>query len=252
MTSTRVTVQTPAGASCVAGFVQATQGAPAPGDQVDVAVGTLAPFQETRIQFRLKVVQPLPAGVSAIVARGTVTSDQLEPVLTDDPQTVTAGDGTSLPIGGVGGDPEFPGPTAGAVTPVEGAIVTQPTHVTTTLTPPSGETVTGWTVDYRAVDDQTTTVIGSGTGASVDAVLDPTKMPNGAYVVTVRATSSNGGVSATETTVVVDGQMKFGHYRTTITDMTVGVGGLPIQVNRTYDSSTRRRRLRPRVERRPR
>ena len=236
VTGTRVSVPTPTGASLVAGSVQATQGAPAAGDQVDVAVGTLAPFQETRIQFRLKVVQPLPAGVSAIVARGTVTSDQLEPVLTDDPQTVTAGDGTSLPIGGVGGDPEFPGPKAGAVTPVEGTIVTQPTHVTTTLTPPSGETVTGWTVDYRAVDDQTTTVIGTGTGTGVDAVLDPTKMPNGAYVVTVRATSSNGGVSATETTVVVDGQMKFGHYRTTITDMTVGVGGLPIQVNRTYDS----------------
>ena len=214
----------------------ATQGAPAAGDEVDVAVGTLAPFQETRIQFRLKVAQPLPAGVAAIVARGTVTSDQLDPVVTDDPQTVALGDGTSLPIGGVGGDPEFPGPTAGDVQPAEGAMVTQPTHVTATLTPPAGETVTSWTVDYRAADDQTTTVIGTGTGTNVDAVLDPTKMPNGAYVVTVRATSSNGGVSATETTVVVDGQMKFGHYRTTVTDMTVGVGGLPIQVNRTYDS----------------
>lgn len=236
VTGMRASVPTPDGATLVAGSVAATQGTPAAGSDVDVAIGTLAPFQETRIEFRLRVANPLPAGVAAIVARGTITSDQLDPVVTDDPQTVTVGDGTSLPIGGVGGDPEFPGAEATDLTPAEGTIVTEPTHVTATLTPPSGETVTGWTVDHRAADDQTTTIIGSGTGTSVDAVLDPTSMPNGAYVVTVRSTSSNGGVSAHETTVVVDGQMKFGHYRTTVTDMTVGVGGLPVQVNRTYDS----------------
>lgn len=36
--------------------------------------------------------------------------------------------------------------------------------------------------------------------------------------------------------MVVDGEMKLGRYTTTITDLTVGVGGLPIEVRRTYDS----------------
>lgn len=53
---------------------------------------------------------------------------------------------------------------------------------------------------------------------------------------TVRGTLTNGGLTTRQVTVVVDGDMKLGRYKTTITDLTVGVAGLPLQVQRTYDS----------------
>ena len=236
VTGVVVSVPTPAGASLVDGSVTARQGTPVPGNDVRVQVGTLAPFQEDTIGFRLRVADPLPAGTTSIVTTGTVTSDQLEPITTDDPQTVAVGDGTSVPIGGGAGNPEFPGATVTGGSIEDGQVVTEPVDVTATLTPPSGATITSWTVDYRVPGEATTTVIGSGAGTSVSAELDPTTMPNGAYVVTVRATSSNGGVTADETTVVVDGQMKLGRYTTSITDMTVGLGGVPVSVQRSYDS----------------
>ena len=99
VTGIRALVPAPDGTSLVAGSVTADQGTAAAGPDVDVAVGTLAPFQQDTIGFRLKLANPLPVGVTALVTRGTVTSDQLDPIQTDDPQTVTLGDGTSIPIG---------------------------------------------------------------------------------------------------------------------------------------------------------
>ena len=231
-----VAVPAPAGTSLVEGSVTTRQGTPVAGIDVRVQVGTLAPFQEDTIGFRLKVADPLPAGTTSITTTGTIISDQLDPITTDDPQTVTVGDGTSIPIGGGGGNPEFPSATVGGASLVDGQVVTQPVEVTATLTPPAGARITSWTVDYRVPGEATTTVIGTGTSTSVSADLDPTKMRNGAYVVTVRATSSNGGVTAAETTVVIDGQMKLGRYTTTFNDMTVGLGGVPFGIERTYDS----------------
>lgn len=91
-------------------------------------------------------------------------------------------------------------------------------------------------VDYRLAGDTAATVIGTGTGNHVDAVLDPTVMPNGTYVVSVRGSTVGGGLTTRDITVVVEGDLKLGRYQTTVTDMSVGVAGLPIQVNRGYDS----------------
>lgn len=236
VTGIGVSVPAPTGTTLVEGSVSTSQGMVNAGPDVDVAVGTLAPFQEAVVTFRLRVDDPLAAGVSSVAASGVVTSDQLAPMATDDPVTQEIGDANTIPIGDPATNPEKPGPVAAGVAPAEGAVVTEPLHVVATLTPPEGATLSGWSVYYRQAGDATTTEIGSGSGADVDAILDPTKMPNGAYIVTVRGTSSNGGVSAEEITVVIDGQAKLGRYQTTITDMTVGVAGLPIQVNRTYDS----------------
>lgn len=240
VTGIAVSVPAPAGTSLVDGSVTTGQGTPVAGSDVRVQVGTLAPFQEDTVGFRLEVADLLPAGTTSITTTGTVTSDQLDPITTDDPQTVTVGDGTVIPIGGGGVNPEIPGATVTGGSIDDGQVVTQPVDVTATLTPPTGATITSWTVDYRVPGEASTTVIGSGTGTSVSAELDPTKMPNGAYVVTVRATSSNEGVTAAETTVVVDGQMKLGRYTTTFNDMTVDLGGVPFAVERTYDSFDKR------------
>jgi len=151
----------------------------------------------------------------------------------------------ALPAGTVP-DPANPGqtlpappPVITAPTPADGSTVTAPTPVRAMITPPDGETITSWTVSYQAVSPGSPKVtLASGTGAPPEtlATFDPTILPNDSYTLTVTANSSNGGVQAATSTVNVDGQMKLGRYRTTLTDLTVGVAGLPIQVQRSYDS----------------
>ena len=96
--------------------------------------------------------------------------------------------------------------------------------------------MTGWTVSYRRADDSAVTQLASGTGTAVSATIDPTTMPNGGYELVIRATSSDGGVTVSETSFVVDGQLKLGRYQVTYQDLNVPVAGIPLRVLRTYDS----------------
>ncbi len=238
VTGVGVTVTPPPGTSLVPGSVQTSAGSVLAGEAVEVRVERLEPLENHTTGFRLLVASPLPAGVTSISAFGTVTSAELEPLRTDDPSTFDVGDVTRLPIGDEANDPERPAPTVSALTPADGLVVTEPVDVTATLLPPAGGTVGGWTATYRLADDTTSapTEIGSGSGSDLRATLDPTRMPNGTYVVEVRATSDSGGVATSRITVVVDGAMKLGRYVTTVTDLSTGVAGLPVQVKRTYDS----------------
>ena len=67
--------------------------------------------------------------------QGTVTSAELDPILTDNPDTVTVGDPTVVILGPAGGGtgPELPAPTVTVFTPVDGTVITEPTTVTATL-----------------------------------------------------------------------------------------------------------------------
>ena len=241
VTGIRITVPAPAGTTLVAGSVNASQGTVADGGDVDVAVGTLAPFQETTVGFRLKVASPLPTGVTAITTSGTVTSDQLDPIRTDDPQKVTVGDGTTIPIGGDGSNPEIPGATVSSLSPKDGDRVASPTPVAATVTAPAGTTIATWQVQVVPASGGDPVVLASGTGngqASVDvtATLDPTTMTNGLYLLQVVTVTSDGGHSTSSTSVVVDGDFKPGRMTTSFLDHQVGIGGLPLQVTRSYDS----------------
>ena len=240
VTGIHVAVPAPAGTSVVADSVRTSQGTLTAGPGVGVDLGTLAPFQQATVDFRLKVAAPLPAGTTSIRTVGAVTSDQLDPIQTDDPQTVTVGDGTDIPIGDPGANPEVPGATLGAISPTDGAMVTAPTRVTTAVTPPDGTTVTSWRVDLVPTGESSPTTIGSGTSGPVDVLLDPTVLPNGAYDVVVRVVTSNGGVTTERVTVVVDGELKLGRFTTTYSDLTVDVAGMPVDVQRTYDSFDKR------------
>ena len=241
VTGIRLAAPTPAGTSLVAGSLTTTQGTVTAGPNPAVDLGTMGPLSQNVVEFRLKVDQPLAAGISTISVQADLHADQIASQPSDDPATAELEDPTVLPVGttgggGTGGNQDGNGPAIGSVGPADGTIVTEPMHVTATLTPPDGQVLDAWVVDYRRADDTTVTVLETGTGGSVDAVLDPTVLPNGTYVVTVRGTLTNGGLTTREITVVVDGEMKLGRYKTTLTDLTVGVGGQPIRVQRTYDS----------------
>ena len=102
--------------------------------------------------------------------------------------------------------------------------------------PPEGETVVAWTVSYRLEGDNQLVEIASGTGPDVVATFDPTVVPNGSYVLVIAAEASGGGVSFTESRIVVEGDLKLGRYTTTFRDLSLDVGALALQVLRTYDS----------------
>jgi hypothetical protein len=240
-------VPVPPIAALVSGSVTTTQGTVGGGPAVSVDLGTLAPFTGARVGFDLRLADSLPSGTSQISVQGTVGSAELADLLTDDPASFVFGDATVLPVGsagsggsggtGGGGVPGVPGPEIGQLSLDEGAVLTEPSPLTTTLTPRPGETITAWTVSYRLAGDATATEIASGAGVTVDATIDPTTMPNGAYVIEVRATGSGGGVTVATRNVIVEGELKLGRFSVTIEDLAVGVDGLlPIRLQRTYDS----------------
>lgn len=236
VTGVGVTVPMPDGLTLVPGSVTTSTGTVSPGTDVVVDVGALASFTMATIGFEVTVDDPFPPGVTEVELQATVTSNELDPITSDDPDTFEVGDGTVIAIGGSGGPSEIPGPEVGPILPEDGVIATEPVEISTVLTPVDGTTVESWTVSYRVPGDATLTELASGTGPTVSATLDPTALANGLYEVTIVGIGSDGGITVVTTSIVVDGQLKPGRYVTTFQDLAVGLGGFPIEINRTYDS----------------
>lgn len=131
-----------------------------------------------------------------------------------------------------------PRPTIGTVGPADGSAVTAPVPITASFTPPAGQTIASWFVTYRRAGTTTDVMLANATGAppATLAVFDPTRLPNGVYTITVSATATGGGTEASTTTVAVDGSLKLGRYVHTFRDLGVVIGGIPIEIDRVYDS----------------
>ena len=252
----------------IAGSVTTTQGTVSFGDEageptLTVAIGTIPGRSTVVVGFRVAVQAPLPEGVTSISNQAQVTSTELPAVLSDDPDQPGATDPTRVPAspggvgGGGGGGENLPRPSLGDPTPEDGAVVTEPLTIRRVITPPDGQTIATWTITSVRAGTTGETVLASGTGpaaplaqpllaladpgpsVTAEAAFDPTLLPNGTYLITVTAQASGGGIQRATTSVVVDGQLKLGRYETTYQDLAVGVGGLPMQVLRTYDSFDR-------------
>ncbi len=65
---------------------------------VSVNVGTIPGGSQAVITFRVTVRNPLPAGVTRVVNQGTISSNELPSLSTDDPDTGTADDPTRTPV----------------------------------------------------------------------------------------------------------------------------------------------------------
>jgi RHS repeat-associated protein len=118
------------------------------------------------------------------------------------------------------------------------AIITKPL-------PLSGDISEGsWVLEYRlgGRDDVDTiyTTLATGTGAAhgVLGTFDPTILRNGLYTIRLSAKTS-GGETTTTVAATVKGRMKIGDFTLAFTDLQVPVGGLPLQLLRTYDSRDR-------------
>lgn len=86
------------------------------------------------------------------------------------------------------------------------------------------------------------TLIHQGTSTvdhDVLGVFDPTVVLNGFYDIRLRVVDAGGNESIDKITVQADGEQKVGLFTLTLTDLTVPLGGLPITIERVYDSRDR-------------
>ncbi len=92
-----------ANTSLVVGSVQTSAGTVTTGNtagntSVSVNVGTIPGGAQVVITFRVTVRNPLPAGVTRVVNQGTVNSNELPSLPTDDPDTANTDDATATPV----------------------------------------------------------------------------------------------------------------------------------------------------------
>lgn len=132
-------------------------------------------------------------------------------------------------------------PVAEIATPVDGAAVIEPIDILGTASDPN---LVRYELALAPADGGDFVLIGVGTTSVVDASLgqlDPTTLLNGLYRLRLRVLDAGGNLSEDEALVQVDGLQKVGHLAFTITDLRVPMAGLPIVVERAYDSRDRRR-----------
>jgi RHS repeat-associated protein/uncharacterized repeat protein (TIGR01451 family) len=118
--------------------------------------------------------------------------------------------------------------------PVSGTIVQG--QVPITLAP--GITLASGVLDYwPASNPNNVQVINPNTtGSGTIGIFDGTLLANGSYVVRLTATDTNGNAQVSLITLTVVGENKPGRVTTTVTDLQVPVGGIPISIVRAYDS----------------
>ncbi len=83
--------------------------------------------------------------------------------------------------------------------------------------------------------------IANGSGIVEDAVLgqvDATQLVNGAYVLRVRAMNDLGLGQVEGVRIQISGEAKLGRLRRDFVDFSTTIGGLPLEMRRTYDSLT--------------
>ncbi len=142
--------------------------------------------------------------------------------------------------------PQTPAPTVAIISPTDGKTITSPTDIFATITFAGTAT---WTISYSLNADEdfdsgrTYSILASGTQQVTNskiATLDPTLMLNGSYLLRLQATDDTGRTATIITTVVLDKGLKVGNFTLSFADLNVPVAGIPMTVNRTYDSRDKR------------
>ena len=119
--------------------------------------------------------------------------------------------------------------------PLDGSTVSSPTPITLI----TGITLISGTLKITPATSAIPILTQSVTGAGQIATFDPTTLTNGSYFIEVDGTNSQGVTQNNIVEVHATGDYKPGRVTATITDLTVPAPGLPIQIQRTYDSLVR-------------
>ncbi len=128
---------------------------------------------------------------------------------------------------------------------IDGQIITAPIDIIATINDPN---IVNWKLVYQAVGALPTeyVIIAQGTDnvtGQVIGTFDPTLLLNGQYTVILQATDTNQQVTHYSATVIVDGDLKVGHFSITFEDINIPMVGIPLRVTRTYDSRQKHKNL---------
>ncbi len=132
-------------------------------------------------------------------------------------------------------------PEAEITAPADGESVLGPIEITGTAADPG---LVRYELAISPAGEESFTVIGGGTAPVVDGVLtrlDPTVMLDDLYRLRLTVLDAGGNQSVDEVSVQVDGRQKIGNFSIRYQDLAVPLSGLPITVERTYDSRDKRR-----------
>ena len=125
--------------------------------------------------------------------------------------------------------------------PGDAETVTGPVEVSGTA---YSTRLASWTLAIRPMEpggrpEPASTVIGSGVSPVVAGslgTLDPTLLQNGTYRLTLSGTTRAGTAASHSIPIVVEGNMKIGHFTLAFEDLSLPLAGIPVSVTRTYDS----------------
>ena len=150
--------------------------------------------------------------------------------------TITAG------LGGVSGSTVLTvnalnaAPTVNLSTPAADSRLTEAVQVIGTV---NDTDLVRYTLEYAVQGSTQFIAIASGAVGVTNGVLgsfDPTQLINGIYTVRLTGEDALGQRTATSREFIVDGDVKIGNFTITFTDLNIALPGLPITINRTYDS----------------
>jgi RHS repeat-associated protein len=133
--------------------------------------------------------------------------------------------------------PDTTPPTVAFTTPNEGDEIATLADIEGSA---DDDNLVTWTLE-SSLDGSAFSTLATGGGAVSGplARVDPTLFENGLLSLRLTATDASGNSASTTRTVVIAGRNKLGAFRITFKDLEVPVAGMPIVVNRTYDSRTR-------------
>ena len=136
-------------------------------------------------------------------------------------------------------DDETP-PTAEITSPAGGAEVTAPVDVVGTATDPN---FLKYELAIALAGEDDSTLLASGTSSVSNGVLgrlDPTLLINDQYVLRLTVYDRGGNQMTDEVVVQVAEDMKIGNFSLSFTDASAQSSGIPLTVNRVYDSRDKR------------
>lgn len=128
-------------------------------------------------------------------------------------------------------------PTVKINTPEKSASLSIPNDIVGTVLDDSE--ILLYTLEYSPVGRDEYIEFARRESSVINDVLgqfDPTQLKNGYYDIRLTAIDTAGNVSHITTTYKVEGQLKIGNFSITFNDLSIPVTGIPITINRTYDS----------------
>jgi RHS repeat-associated protein len=211
--------------------IELPTGLVAPGESLFVRIVPVNAASQVNVALTLDgVLVPVESDLTAVVSSTVVGPHLLEVVVSDGYETTSASVEFFVLNPGSGD-----APTLTLTVPADGATVSAPVDVTGSATDID---LAGWTLTAIDKSGTSSRLIASGSAnvSGVLAAFDPTQLLNGQYVLVLRAWDRLGHEATAYSNVLVDGEMKLGHFSLTYEDVSIPVMGIPITVTRTYDS----------------